>query len=95
MKDWINELPLLQLLVWGIDDTLPSEAVIILENSEIGERFNINRRYIDENNMVQILKAPYEVIDIDEPHIYREDLTGFPTYVRFCRIKKIGVPTDR
>ena len=87
--DWLNELPHIAGTVLGIDELLPEEAIITLKRAEIGEKIRIKRPWVDENNIVQCPEAIYEVMELDDPHITRRNLTGWHEYGRFCRIRKI------
>ncbi len=86
---WINELPHIAGTVLGIDDPLPEETVITVRDAEIGDLIQITRPWIDEKMIVQKFEALYEVIELDDPHITRRNLTGWHEYGRFCRLKKV------
>ena len=86
---WISELPHIAGTVLGLDDPLPDEAVITVKDAEIGDLIQITRPWVDENMLVQTFDATYEVMELDELHITRRNLTGWHEYGRFCRIKKV------
>jgi len=86
---WISELPHIAGTVLGVDDPLPDEAVITVQGADVGELIEITRPWVDKNMIVRELKALYEVMELDEPHIIKINLTGFHHYGRFCRIKKV------
>ena len=88
---WIRELPCLSGTVLGLDDPLPDEAVITVRSADIGDLIQITRPWVDEKMIVQIFKAIYKVMELDDPHITRRNLTGWHEYGRFCRIKRVQI----